>query len=300
MSNTALGVAQDSSGVGTSDTDFRHILGAQWESTGVVDGLAVTGGTTLSYAVASGVAVCSKGASDGKTLAWFAGGSTPTVAANSSGNPRIDAIWITSHDLTQGDSDNLVTLGVTQGTPAATPTAPTIPTYATLLAQMRMPAGATTTANAVQAASIGYAIPYGASLGIIHNSINTFDGLADTSATWYTEDSATLYLPTDRLLEFRYARCMSSNDASNLGSIMVQFFQDGVAFVQSEMLATTKWETHEFSFVKTVSAGNHSIAVSNRHQAGGGITYHYSPGSERGTSPLTGMTFQIIDRGVVR
>lgn len=156
MSNTALGVAQSSAGVGTTDTAMRHILGAQWESTGVVDGLAVTGGTTLAYAVAAGVAVCSKGDSDGKTLAWFAGGTTPTVAANSAGNPRIDCIWITSHDLTQGDSDNLVTLGVTQGTAAATPTAPTIPTYATLLAQMRMPAGATTTANAyvAQAATV--------------------------------------------------------------------------------------------------------------------------------------------------
>ncbi len=299
MSNTALGVAQSSAGVGTTDTAMRHILGAQWESTGVVDGLAVTGGTTLAYAVAAGVAVCSKGASDGKTLAWFEGGSTTTVAANTAGNPRIDCIWITSHDLTQGDSDNLVTLGVTQGTPAATPTAPTIPTYATLLAQMRMPAGATTTANATQAASIGYAIPYGASLGVLHDYRSTFDGEADTSATWYTENSATLYLPTDRLLEFRYARCMSSEDGSNLGSIMVQFFQDGVAFVQSEMLATTKWETHEFSFVKTVTAGNHAFGVQNRHQAGGGISYHYAAGSERGTSPLNGMTFQIIDRGVV-
>ena len=300
MSNTAYGVRQTDAGLGTTVNEMRHILAAQWESTGVVSGLAVTGGTTLSYAVASGVAVCSKGDSDGKTLAYFSGGSTPTVSANSSGNPRIDAIWITSHDLDQGDADNLVTLGVTQGTAAATPTAPTVPTYATLLAAMLVPAGATTTANATQAASIGYAIPYGASLGVLHDYRSTFDGEADTSATWYTEDSATLYLPTDRLLEFRYARCMSSDDSSNLGSIMVEFFQDGAAFVQSEMLASTKWETHEFSFVKTVTAGNHAFGVQNRHQAGGGITYRYAAGSDRGISPLNGMTFQIIDRGVVR
>lgn len=300
MSNTALGVAQSSAGVGTTDTAMRHILGAQWESTGVVDGLAVTGGTTLSYSVASGVAVCSKGASDGKTLAWFAGGSTPTVAANSSGNPRIDCVWITSHDLTQGDADNLVTLGVTQGTPAATPTAPTIPTYATLLAQMRMPAGATTTANATRAASMGYAIPYGASLGVIHSFVNTFDGIADTSSRWYTEDSATLYLPTDRLLEFRYARCMSSVDSGDLGSILVQMYLDGSPFVQTEILATAYWETREFSFVKSVSAGNHTFSVANRHWSGGQIHYHYDAGSGRGTAYQNGMTVQILDKGVVR
>ena len=300
MSNTAFGVAQTSAGVGTTDTDMRHILAAQWDSTGVINGLAVTGTTSLYYRVAAGVAVCSKGPSDGKTLAYLAGGSTPTVSANSSGNPRIDCIWVTSHDLDQGDADNLVTLGVTQGTPAATPTAPSIPTYATLLAQMVMPAGATTTANAHHAASVGYAIPYGASLGVLHSFLNTFDGIADTSATWYTEDSATFFLPTDRLLEFRYARCMSSNDAGNLGSILMQMSLDGAPFVQSEMLATAYWETHEFNFVKSVSAGNHTFSVANRHWAGGKIHYLYNAGSGRGTAYQNGLTCQIIDRGVVR
>lgn len=148
MSNTAFGVAQTSAGVGTTDTDMRKIIAAQWESTGVIDGLAVTGTTSLYYRVAAGVAVCSKGVSDGKTIAYFGGGNTSAVSANSSGNPRIDCIWVTAHDATQGDADNLVTLGVTQGTPAATPVAPTLPTYATLLAEMLLPAGATTTANA--------------------------------------------------------------------------------------------------------------------------------------------------------
>lgn len=163
MSNTAFGVAQTSAGVGTTDTDMRKIIAAQWESTGVIDGLAVTGTTSLYYKVAAGVAVCSKGASDGKTLAYFSGGSTPTVSANSSGNPRIDCIWITAHDATHGDSDNLVTLGVTQGTAAATPTAPTIPTYATLLAAMLVPAGATTTATATIAVSATVPNHYGMS-----------------------------------------------------------------------------------------------------------------------------------------
>lgn len=160
MSNTAFGVAQTSAGVGTTDTDMRKIIAAQWESTGVIDGLEVTGTTSLYYRVAAGVAVCSKGASDGKTLAYFSGGNTSTVSANSSGNPRIDCVWITAHDATQGDSDNLVTLGVTQGTAAATPTAPTIPTYATLLAAMLVPAGATTTANAYRAKKPSAATPY--------------------------------------------------------------------------------------------------------------------------------------------
>lgn len=163
MSNTAFGVAQTSAGVGTTDTDMRKIIAAQWESTGVIDGLAVTGTTSLYYAVAAGVAVCSKGASDGKTLAYFAGGNTDTVSANSSGNPRIDSVYIYSNDVNQSDADNLVHIGVVSGTAAAVPTAPTIPTYATLLAEMLVPAGATTTATATIAVSATVPNHYGMS-----------------------------------------------------------------------------------------------------------------------------------------
>ena len=148
MSNTAFGVAQTTDGVGCKDSDMRHILGTQWDSVGVVKGLSVVGTTSLYYTVDSGVAVCSKGSSDGKTIAYFDGANTATVAANSAGNPRIDSVYIYSNDISQGDSDNLVHIGVVSGTASATPVAPTLPTYATLLSEMLLPAGATTTANA--------------------------------------------------------------------------------------------------------------------------------------------------------
>lgn len=273
MSNTALGVAQSSAGVGTTDTAMRQILAAQWASTGVVSGLAVKGGTTLAYTVAAGVAVCSKGASDGKTLAWFEGGSTTTVAANSSGNPRIDCVWITSHDLTQGDSDNLVTLGVTQGTPAATPTAPTIPTYATLLAQMRMPAGATTTANATQAASIGYAIPYGASLGKLGDT--TWTQGADYSSA-ITLPAQSFYLPTQRLISAEMTVTCASLSGSD-GSVYVRLYLDGVVKRTFEHRTFPSSATSGFfRDVWTVPAGNHTVyativpGIANFHTYGTG------------------------------
>jgi hypothetical protein len=123
--------------------------------------------------------------------------------------------------------------------------------------------------------------------------------VADSSANWYTEDSSTVHLPTDRLLELRYSRCMSSVSASDLGSILIEFFVDGVPVVQSEILASASWETHIFSYNVEVPSGNHTIAVKNKHQAGGKIYYHYSAGSSRGTSHSTGMRFQVVDRGVV-
>ena len=57
MDSTALGVRQDADGNGTTDVAMRHILAAQWANTGVIDGLAVTGGTTMAYKVSAGTAV---------------------------------------------------------------------------------------------------------------------------------------------------------------------------------------------------------------------------------------------------
>ena len=256
MSNTAFGVAQTSAGVGTTDTDMRKIIAAQWESTGVIDGLAVTGTTSLYYRVAAGVAVCSKGASDGKTLAYFSGGNTSTVSANSSGNPRIDCIWITAHDATQGDSDNLVTLGVTQGTPAATPAAPTIPTYATPLAQMLVPAGATTTANAHHAASVGYAIPYGASLGKLGDT--TWPNDADYSSS-ITIPAQTFYLPTERLVSVDVTLTCASTGAGD-GSVYVRLYLDGTLRRTFEQRTIRGVANSSFARdLWTVPAGNHTV-----------------------------------------
>ena len=69
MSTVALGVSPDTNGVGVTPLVRRRIIGAQWANTGLVDGLNVTGRSDLRYNVSAGVAVCSRGDSDGKTLA---------------------------------------------------------------------------------------------------------------------------------------------------------------------------------------------------------------------------------------
>ena len=298
MSNTALGVAQSSAGVGTTDTAMRHILAAQWESTGVVDGLAVTGGTTLAYTVAAGVAVCSKGASDGKTLAYFAGGSTATVAANSSGNPRIDCIWITSHDLTQGDTDNLVTLGVTQGTAAATPTAPTIPTYATLLAQMRMPAGATTTANATATASVGYAIPYGASLGVLLRKADTTAGAG--SSTWVTVCSGTFALSSPRVVRIDTITSMfgvvpGNEGAATDGTMHLRLVIDNVPKMVWERQLKSAVTVEAIPLVMTLGSGNHVITLQGEDGISG---WEKSYGVASNGMTWPGQVLVVTDEGI--
>jgi len=206
-------------------------------------------------------------------------------------------VCIKANDHTQGDSNNQVTAVVVQGTPAVSPVVPTIPAGAVAVATMRMPAGATATNSAIVMAQPDYAIPYGAGLGRIVSYRNTYDGQASDDSTWFVENTSSISLPSRRLLEFRYARCMNSIDANNLGSILVEFQLDGTGIVQTEMLASTKWETHQFSYLIEIQPGVHSVSVRNRHQSGGSIYYRYDPSSTTAASQLAGMTFDVIDRG---
>jgi len=199
MANVAFGVRQTEEGIGTTDSDIRQMLARKWLNKGIVGGLQVSGVTTMAYNVSAGMAICSRGASDGFVEAYYSGGATPEVEANGSSNPRIDVIWITSHDKSQGDTDNLVTVGVSKGTAAATPSAPVIPTYATEVARMLLPGGSTSTKNASVNASKNFAIPYGASLGILVDKTDTsYKGIE--IGTPYTFASGTFTLPTDRMI----------------------------------------------------------------------------------------------------
>ena len=206
MSTTAFPVRQSSGGVGTTDIQLRNIIRYLYPTKGIVGGLTVTGTTLMRYQVAGGLAVCSKGESDGNTLAYYEGGTTNTVSTNSASNPRIDVVWITSHDITQGDSNNLVTLGVTTGTAAAAPAEPTIPTYATKLASMLVPAGASTTAGCTQYGTADYSIPYAANLGMMHNYLDTTNNVVYNQAVWIDQDAAIIDLPTDRIVHVHYSK----------------------------------------------------------------------------------------------
>ncbi len=263
MSNVALGVAQTSAGVGTTDTDMRKIIAAQWESTGVIDGLAVTGTTSLYYSVAAGVAVCSKGASDGKTLAYFAGGNTDTVSANSSGNPRIDSVYIYSNDANQGDADNLVHIGVVKGTAAAVPTAPAIPTYATLLAAMLVPAGATTTANVHLAAPIGYAIPYGASLGVLVHQVSTQNGTGGGSWTTVCSGSLTIPIPRTIRIDMITSACgvVPGAGTPTDGTMHVRLVVDGNVVMTWERQLKSAVTVETMPYVLTLPAGYHTLML---------------------------------------
>ena len=309
MAHVALGVANSGTS-GTTAQDFRMIAGALWQNAGIVSGLKVTGKSSMAYDVAAGVAVCTRGASDGKTLAYWPGGSV-AAAANSGGNPRIDSVYLIAHDLSHGDADNAVAVGVAQGTPAASPVAPSIPAGATLIASMRVPAGATTTAQASQTGSTIYAIPYGSTLGILGETTTTANAAGDTRpGVTYTQESVSFYLPTDRIVDITYTACFSSIPSTEWCSWGIwAFLADGKALpgTTAEWLARDgNWETHSYSHKVELSAGHHTVTVRNglfSHSADGvGPYFHYGLVGDTAPSKggYPGRTLRVTDIGAVQ
>ena len=294
--SVALGIRQTAAGVGTTDSDLRHILRARWCNRGVITGLDVTG-LALAYRVSAGVAVCSRSDSDGYTEAYFGGGTTPGVTANASSSPRIDVVWLCAHDASQGDADNLVTLGVTQGQAAAAPTAPAIPAYATEVARMLVPGSATTMAGATVADSKRFAIPYGASLGILADVRDrTQETVSATNASWHTRGSATITLPTDRMVEVSYARTATTHDFGSTGSIVADVQVDGSSVVTSELAFSGAWETRELRDVVRMTAGTHTVSVRDGWHEGAAVEFIATKSGYQAAN--VGMRMLVVDRGV--
>lgn len=305
MSTTAFPVRQTEDGTGCTDTMLRSIVAALYPDPGIIKGLAVTGGNSTAYNVAEGVAVCSKGAADGNTIAYYEGGTVAT-SANSASNPRIDVIWITSHDVTQGDSDNLVTLGVTEGTAAATPVEPDIPTYATKLAAMQLPAGATTTASATAYGTVAYSVPYGGSSGMLAQTINTnTETMSSNSGVTYNTCTTIFTVPTKRIVEFDFNSATNSVNAGCSWGIYA-FVLDGEELPNStveflaDTIVTRDCPAH---YIYEVEAGTHTIylKVGKMSDAGTGKSNgapRFLYGSASRGRNYKGRTLTVWDRGV--
>lgn len=295
--NVALGV-RNSGADGTTPLALRLALAALLPQAGILSGLGVNGSSSLAYSVASGVAVCTRGTGDGSTLAPVAAGSTPAVAANGTGYPRIDAVWVTAHDLDQGDADNHVTLGVTQGTAAASPAQPTVPTYATVLAYMRLPAGATTTAQATVEARGRDAVAAGATMGQLGYMRDTYEGKlrGDYNGTMHTDYSVTVTVPTARLVELRWCATLSGGDSSDC---IVAMSVDGEKKMQFFVTPPSggRWDYKEVRHVVTLSPGTHTIAFSSGQYWGGDIMVHASD-DKLGSNACTGVICEAIDQGI--
>lgn len=217
--NRGLYVLPDGSSNGTTPLNARLALSGLIASDGTSalairqgvfydgQGSVVVGNTdtgTMSYSVRAAVfalpllGVTSSGAVVAVNDALFK--ATTTAAPGS--NSRIDVIWVRQHAVASDggpDANNIFEIAVTQGTAAASPSVPAIPTGAMALAQAVMTSGSTST-NALAFTQVhGWTAAAGAPIPVRNsterNALTEYDGMRcyrlDTRSfeTWWSSDS---------------------------------------------------------------------------------------------------------------
>lgn len=156
--NRGLWVPINTGNVGTTEVEARLADNATYESNNGADarpGLLnpqtttiVTGKANMSYDIAACNPVTNRVAGEGVYRFAATGVTNIATTAAPSSNSRIDVIWVKQNDQSKGDANNLAVAGVTQGTVAASPTAPTIPAGALELARSTVTANITATTSA--------------------------------------------------------------------------------------------------------------------------------------------------------
>jgi hypothetical protein len=297
MAGVAFGVDRDSSGSGLDALTLRRIIMGKWHNTGVTTGLKCSGRSDLKYNVAAGMAVCSMSSADGYTEAYWGGGTTENAVAAGDGTyPRIDTVYMLSNT---GSPDNLVHVAVKQGTPAATPTRPTLPTGALELLSFRMPSGGSATSSATALDTYHYAIPYGASLGLLAQNRMAVDAAGGGGVQKeYIEFPVTFSLPTDRIVEFVFDVNFSSTGTYTEWAIEFRVDNNDLAGSAATWRSEASWESHHHSFTTTIPAGNHTANVKTWLQNGAAPYFHYG-NNRTGEDVFIGRRFQVWDRGAV-
>lgn len=143
LAQGGLGVDDGTSGLGVRNGVFYDGQG------NVVSGNTDTGPMTYSVRACQMMLYLLGTVGSGIVLAVNDGLLKVSTTASPGSNSRIDVIWARHHSVAAGDggpdADNIFQIGVTQGTVAASPTVPTIPTGAMALAQAVVTAGVTNT-----------------------------------------------------------------------------------------------------------------------------------------------------------
>lgn len=324
---SALGTPPDAQGNGVSAHAHRRILRYHWANPGIVGqdpydlSLHVKGRSDLQYDVTRGMCVIPRDESwaEGFYEAYIDKTTVGPVSAGDATHPRIDVIWIRANDLVFSDrpegpgSDghplpptNRIEVGVTQGTPAASPTEPAVPDRAWRLGAMLVPAGATSTASATQCGDIDYAMPYGAEMGIIARVAENKDLQASSNPPYKNPIlNHTAYFPTDRNILLHAYICVSTPNKTAAGTTRgvaaVQFYVDGQKYTTRKVEYTEAWVTYELTASVQVSAGRHTFGIAMYNEQGSGYVTHFSNNDPDDRGNLyVGRVLVIKDEGLAR
>ena len=271
---------------GTSSEDIRKIFGGLYTA-GVISGcLITTSASAMTYSVSAGV-VAIKTAVGEIILAPVAATTIATSAAPGSGS-RTDIIYAQQrYPSIEGDANIVISVGTT------------LPARAVELRRYIISAGNTNTNAGVVSGGVNFSIPYGATLGVLHQYQHQYHGQLATGLE--RRGHGTITLPTDRRVKFSIQSTLTAFQA--VGFDNSKFCEygflpniDGGDFVIWTTTGLSQaWTTFQFEGYLNLSAGQHTVNYGGVRTMGPG-TPHLIYGSQLGYG-RTGTIFTVEDAG---
>lgn len=283
---TGFGVGLDSLGSGTRPEDIQRITSAEYIWAGIINRCNVTKTSGMKYHIDGGAAVISIGE--------FAKVKVPIFAQDIITEPapvtgsRTDIVYV-HQNLPSVEGNNAVVLGVAQ----------TLPPNSLELARFTMPAGATSTQQAVSIGNPIYTRPVGGQFGELHKSIDS-DGSVHTPSQLITRGNGRFNLWTDSDVEIKLSSCISAVNmaADHYGSVIYKIYVDGNLLRSWERRFDRVWESKEFSQIVQLDAGTHDVYYTAQTRwYPSGMTGEWQV-RHGGAEKWTGDDFRVFHRGV--
>lgn len=268
---------------GTTSAEMQRIIGAQFSTSGILPsgGVSVKGTARMSYLVTPG-AVVLKDVS-GKGLLYAVEQTEVFTDPSPSTGYRTDRI------VMDRDGGIYVTQGAAPG-------------GGITLGLFTVPAGITATTSAQQSVDRNYAIPAGASLGLLHQFHDPANNTIGNPNAMEL-GKGRFFLPSDRYVRFDMTHCLSAVQESNSDQPSAAIRWRVYIDQQLELAFTTRVtraapQTNFMSFTVSLQEGAHQVHyVQDQIEGLSGPGWRHHKGTNQG---YPGNRFEVWDAGSAR
>ena len=279
-----LGKAPSEGGAGTTPRDLQRIIGASFMTPGVVPngGLTVEGTSSMAYKVNPGAVVLLSSTDGRATIAAIEETIVNTIPAPATGS-RVDSVYVDHDGAVRVANSAVIPGGVSIG-------------------RFTVPAGITATNAAPQSLDRNFAIPVGASLGLLHQFHDPANGIKGNVSPM-TLGSGRFFLPSDRLVRFDLTHCLSAIQESNSDQPSAAIRWRVYIDRQLELAFTTRVtraapQTNFMSFTVSLGEGAHDVYyVQDQIEGLSGPGWMHHKGTAQG---YPGNRFEVWDAGASR
>lgn len=284
---------------GTSASDVRKVWGALY-TPGIVSGCTVHPQADMNYYVDAGVVAIPTAGVAEVVMAPVEGTTVISGPAPGSGT-RVDLIYAEQRFPASGDSQVQVKIAAFN-----TLAEVVVPPNSVLIRTYLVSAGQTGTNAALKVGPVNYSIPFGGSLGVLHEWQNKYNGLI--SLELLREGHGTFTLPTERRIRLSLSTVLSAEGASGFDNskycewYFLPYFS-GPGINGDVIIWTTDglhqgWATYQFDHYINLGPGTYTTSIGAGRMVGPGrAVQHY--GIDNAGFGRRGQYYLVEDMGPI-